>query len=68
MPKGRDRREKNSSTADNSTDASLTQRITKFSTETGDDYVYRIPLRFQSNIGKLNQEIKIDLQMIFSLE
>lgn len=68
MPKGKDRREKNSATADNSTDANLTQRITTFSTQTGDDYIYRIPLRFLSDVTKSNQIIKIDLKIIFSLE
>ena len=68
MPKGKDRREKNSATADNSTDANLTQRITTFSTQAGDDYIYRIPLRFLSDVTKSNQIIKIDLKIIFSLE
>ena len=68
MPKGKDRREKNSATADNSTDANLTQRITTFSTQTRDDYIYRIPLRFLSDVTKSNQIIKIDLKIIFSLE
>ena len=46
MPTCKDRREHNTTTADNRTDDNRTQRITKFSTQTGDHYMYRIPFRF----------------------
>ena len=45
----------------NRADANQTQKITKFSIQTGDDFVHRIYIRFHSDVKKLNQPIKIDL-------
>ena len=49
-------------------DSNSTQRITKLATQIGGDYMYRIPLKFLSYVGKLNQPIKTDLKFICSLE
>lgn len=68
LPTGKDRRDRNSLTARNRANANLTQRIAKFSTQIGHDYVYRIPLNFLSNVRKINQTFKIDLKIMCSLE
>ena len=44
----------------NRTDENLSQRIQKFGNQIGDDYIYRIPLKFISELGFVNQPVKFD--------
>ena len=44
----------------NRTDENLSQRIEKFGNQIGDDYIYRIPLKFISELGFVNQPVKFD--------
>lgn len=68
MPTGEDRRDHNTTTADNRMNANRTQRITKFSTQIGDHYMSRIPLRFLFDVSKVNQPIKIHVKVIHNLK
>ena len=42
------------------TDVNLDQRIEKFGNQIGDDYIYRIPLKYISELGFVNQPVKFD--------
>ena len=44
----------------NRTDANLEKRIEKFGDQIGDDYIYRIPLKYISELGFVNQPVKFD--------
>ena len=44
----------------NRTDANLNERIEKFGDQIGDDYIYRIPLKYISELGFVNQPVKFD--------
>ena len=45
----------------NRTDNNLDDRIVKFYAELGNKYVYRIPLKYICNIGKINCPTKLDM-------
>ena len=44
----------------NRTDANLNEGIEKFGDQIGDDYIYRIPLKYISELGFVNQPVKFD--------
>ena len=50
------------------TDDNLDDRISKFATQIKDKFVYRIPLRYICNIGKINFPTKIDMKIRLTLE
>ena len=54
--------------ANNAKDLIIDERITKFQDQLKDEYVYRIPLRYFKDIGKINFPIKIDFRITCYLE
>ena len=50
------------------TDDNLDDRISKFVTQIKDKFVYRIPLRYICDIGKINFPTKIDMKIRLTLE
>ena len=54
-----DRRPHNSSLAHNITDLNINERITKFQDQLENEFVYKIPLRYFTDLGKINV-LKID--------
>ena len=60
----KERRDRTTITADNRTEAKVTQRKTNFSTQKQDHYVNRIALGFLFDVGKVNQPIKLDPKFI----
>ena len=50
------------------TDDNLYDRIAKFATQIKDKFVYRIPLRYICDIGKINFPTKIDMKIRLMLE
>ena len=49
-------------------DLNIDDRITKFQTQIQNGFVYRIPLRYFSDIGKINFPTKIDYRIKLFLE
>ena len=49
-------------------DLNIDDRITKFSKQLENEHVYRIPLRYFSDIGKINFPTKIDYRIKLFLE
>ena len=64
MPAGKDRQDKYTATGN----VKPTQRKKRFSTQIGNVYTYRTPLRVFPNVGKVNQSIEIDLKIMCRLE
>ena len=58
-----ERRTHNSSTANDITDLNINERITKFLNQLKNEFVYRIPLHYFSDIGKINFLLKIDFRI-----
>ena len=58
---GNNDRRVHGSTTDNTqrTDSNLDDRIAKFTTQIKDKFVYRIPLRYICDIGKINFQQKL---------
>ena len=54
--------------ADVKVNINITQRLNKFSTQIGDNYAYRTPLMFLSDIEKVNQPAKTDLKIKCNLK
>lgn len=52
----------------NRSDDNLNKRITKFHNYIKDENTYRAPLRFQVDIGMVNQPLKLDLKIKCTLE
>ena len=50
------------------TDKNLDERIEKFGIQIDDKYVYRIPLKYFCDLGKINFPTKIDLKIRCTLE
>ena len=50
----------NSNTANDITDLNINERITKFQNQLKNEFVYRIPLPYFSDIGKINFPLNID--------
>ena len=49
-------------------DLNIEERILKFESQLRDEYVYRIPLRYFTDLGKINFPLKIDFRIKCHLE
>ena len=58
-----DRRTHNSNTANDITNLNINDRITKFQDQLKNEYAYRIPLRYFTDLGKINFPLKIDFRI-----
>ena len=58
----------NSTTANDITDLNINERITKFQNQLKNEFIYRIPLRYFTDIGKINFPLKIDFRIKYYLE
>ena len=54
--------------SNNAKDLNIDDRISKFQSQSKDEYVYRIPLKYYSDIGKINFFVKIDFSIKCHLE
>ena len=63
-----ERRVHNSNTANDITDLNINERITKFQNHLKNEFVYRVPLRYFTDIGKINFPLKIDFRIKCHLE
>ena len=63
-----ERRVHNSNTANDITDLNINERITKFQNHLKNEFVYRVPLRYFTDIGKINFPLKIDFRIKSHLE
>ena len=54
--------------SNNAKDLNIDDRISKFQSQLKDEYVYRIPLKYYSDIGKINFSVKIDFSIKCHLE
>ena len=63
-----DRRPHNSSSANDITDLNINERITKFQDQLKNEFVYRVPLRYFTDLGKINFPLKIDFRIKCQLE
>ena len=63
-----ERRTFNSTTANDITDLNINERIAKFQNQLKNEFVYRIPLRYFTGIGKISFPLKIDFRIKFHLE
>ena len=58
----------NAGKANDAKDLNIDDRINKFQDQLKDEYVYRIPLRYFTDLGKINFPVKIDLRIKCHLE
>ena len=58
-----ERRTHNNNTANDITDLNINERITKFQDQLKNEFVYRIPLRYFTDLGKTNFPLKIDFRI-----
>ena len=58
----------NAAKANNAKDLNINERINKFHDQLEDEYVYRIPLRYFTGLGKINFPVKIDFRIKWHLE
>ena len=58
LPTNQDRRLRNNNTAANRTDSNLKEKITKSADGINENNIYRIPLRFLTDIRLVNHLIK----------
>ena len=63
-----ERRKYNSTVLADITDDNLDDRLDKFKDQLKNEYVYRISLRYFTNIGKINLPLKIDFKLKRHLE
>ena len=63
-----DRRTHNSTTLNDITDLNFNERITKFQNQLKNEFVYRIPLRYFTDLGKINFPLKNDFRIKCHLE
>ena len=54
--------------ANNAKDLNMDERISKFKNQLKDEYVYRIPLKYFTDLGKINFPLKMDFRIKFHLE
>ena len=54
--------------SNNAKDLNIDDRISKFQSQLKDEYVYRIPLKYYSDIAKINFSVKIDFSIKCHLE
>ena len=59
-----DGRTRNSNMANDITDLNINDRITKFQDQLKDEYVHRIPLRYFTDLSKINVPLKIYFRII----
>ena len=52
----------------NSKDLNINDRISKFQNQLKDEYVYKIPIRYFTYLGKINFSVKIDFRIKCHLE
>ena len=52
----------------NAKDLNIDERISKFKNQLKDEYVYRIPLKYFTDLGKINFPLKIDFRIKCHLE
>ena len=57
-----------STTANDIIDLNINERITKFQNQLKNEFVYRVPLRYFTDIGKINFPLKIDFRIKCQLE
>ena len=58
-----DKRIHNSNTANNITDLNSNETITKFKNQLKNEFFYRVPLRYFTDIGKINFPLKTDFRI-----
>ena len=58
----------NAQKANDAKDLNIEERITKFQDQLKDENVYRIPLRYFTDLGKINFPVKIDFRIKCHLE
>ena len=58
----------NAAKANDTKDLNIDERITKFKDQLKNEYVYRIPLRYFTDLGKINFPVKIDFRIKCHLE
>ena len=58
-----DRRTHNRNTANDITDLNINERLQKFKNQLKNEYVYRIPLRYFTDLGKIYFPLKIDFRI-----
>ena len=63
-----DRRTHNSKTAIDKTDISINERLQIFKNQLKNEYVYRIPLRYFTDLDKVNFPLQIDFRIKCHLE
>ena len=63
-----ERRTHNSNTANDITDLNINERIIKFQGQLKNEFVYRVPLRYFTDLGKINFPLKIDFRIKCHLE
>ena len=63
-----DRRTHNSAMLNDITDLSINERITKFQNQLKNELANRIPLRYFTDLGKINFPLKIDFRIKCHLE
>ena len=54
--------------ANDAKDLNIEERISKLQSQLRDEYVYRIPLRYFTDLGKINFPLKIDFRIKCHLE
>ena len=68
IPGNEDRRSCNNDNEAFETDANIEDREDKFENQIDSKYVYRIPLNYLCNLGKINFPTKIDLKICCMLQ
>ena len=58
-----DRRTHNSTMLNDITDSNINERTTKFQNQLKNEFVYRIPLRYFTDLGKIYFPLKIDFRI-----
>ena len=54
--------------ANNAKDLNINDRISKFQNQLKDEYVYKIPIRYFTDLSKINFPVKIDFRIKCHLE
>ena len=63
-----DRRTHNSTTLNDITDLNINEKIAKLQNQLKNEFVYRIPLRYFIDLGKINFSYKTDLRITCHLQ
>ena len=67
-PDNADRRVYNSNDPDDITDNNIDERIAKFANQLNSKFIYRIPIKYFCDLGKINFPVKNDLKIRCTLE